>query len=1145
MRYLRALLPTAALVFGFAACTLRAAQAQMSYGPVHAEFLADGPGIQKTLPKAFQSSFSSKSAWSLCLWFEGRGKDPATTVLVGLGNPGAPSTRYLGLKDGKATLWIGSKIVASVNSSVRQGDWHFLAISSHNGQIQLILDKSIIATKLSEAGNGETKLLLAPETPEIEKSQHFGGKIAFLRVRMRTLTEQDKQRPEFATVVYEQGSRSWPTQVRAQSGYKTPQSTETLPRSGAPFSPPQAKPLPPTESSLKSLGPQQWIVSGGWKLTPAPKAQGSATEISSANYKTESWWPATVPGTVLTTMVDRGIYPDPDYGLNNLAIPESLNKQDYWYRSEFETPRGLQTDRFSLTLNGINYTASVWLNGQELGQIKGAFRRGIFDVSGKLKQPGEKNVLAIKISPPPHPGIPHEQSIKAGPGENGGALVLDGPTFVATEGWDWIPGIRDRNTGLWQNVVLTATGTVLIGDPQVITSLPLPKLSQADVSILIPLSNPSPAPVQAEIKAEFDNVLVSKTVTLEPGSTSINLEPKEFHQLQVHNPRLWWPNGYGSPELYTLKLTASIQGKTSDTKTLTFGIREISYELSLYDTSGHLRRVEFSPAKALHQRLIDVTHEGMRETSSSWVSSLLAAGENSPAIRAVQGSAETTDLVIKVNGVRIACRGGNWGMDDARKRVSEERLEPYFRLHRDAHVNIIRNWVGQNTQQSFYDLADRYGLLVWNDFWASTQDYNLEPADPELFLENARDTILRYRNHPSIVLWCGRNEGVPQPILNRGLDKLIQDLDGSRYYSPSSNRVNLRDSGPYKYESPDTYYKINRGFSVELGVPSLPTLESLQSWLPKQDQWPINDVWAYHDWHQAGNGVITPFMNALREMFGEGKDLPDFERKAQMLNYVEHRAIFEGFNAHLWKPNSGRMLWMTQPAWPSTMWQILSSDYDTQASFYGVQKACEPLHIQLDLTNYQVDIINTTTEAHPQLTAIARLFSLDGVSRLQKVQGIDAAENASTTAFHLDIEKELNSGVHFLQLQLKDQQGRIVSDNFYWLAANNTAYRQLEQLPEAILSIETFSSTHGSEVEIQVTVTNKGKAVSLANKLTLKKKSEDTRILPAYYSDNYFSLLPGESRRVSVSYPRDLAPEGSRIEIRGWNHATESIAVTQ
>jgi hypothetical protein len=405
--------------------------------------------------------------------------------------------------------------------------------------------------------------------------------------------------------------------------------------------------------------------------------------------------------------------------------------------------------------------------------------------------------------------------------------------------------------------------------------------------------------------------------------------------------------------LYTLKLAFNSGHGASDTKELSFGIREISYELSLYDSAGQMRRVEIFPttARARNEQIVDVSHEGMRQIPHGWAASLAPGAESSPAVEKADDTQGSTDLVIKVNGVKIACRGGNWGMDDSRKRVSREHLEPFFRLHRDANINIIRNWVGQNTEEVFYDLADKYGLLIWNDFWATTQDYNLEPQDPDLFLRNARDTILRFRNHPSVAIWCGRNEGVPQPVLNEGLADLIHTLDGTRYYSPSSNRVNLRDSGPYKFQDPASYYKINRGFSVELGVPSMSTLESFRSWIPQADQWPISDEWAYHDWHHAGNGDIASFLLELETEFGAATDLEDFERKAQMLNYVEQRAIFEGFNAHLWAPNSGRMLWMTQPAWPSTSWQILSSDYDTQASFYGVKKACEPVHVQLDLSN--------------------------------------------------------------------------------------------------------------------------------------------------------------------------------------------------
>jgi hypothetical protein len=476
-------------------------------------------------------------------------------------------------------------------------------------------------------------------------------------------------------------------------------------------------------------------------------------------------------------------------------------------------------------------------------------------------------------------------------------------------------------------------------------------------------------------------------------------------------------------------------------------------------------------------------------------------------------------------------------MDDSRKRVSRARLEPYFKLHHDANLNMIRNWVGQNTEEVFYDLADEYGLLIWNDFWESTQNYNIEAQDPVLFLDNARDTIARFRNHPSIAVWCGRNEGVPQPILNEGLTELVRTLDGTRYYSPSSNQVNLQNSGPYKYMDPKLYYTtLNHGFSVETGTPSFSTLESFQAWIPKEDQWPIGDDWAYHDWHQTGNGDMAPFMAEVQAEFGAPTSLEDFERKAQMLNYVDHRAIFEGMNAHLWAPNSGRMLWMTQPAWPSNTWQILTSDYDTQASFYGVKKACEPVHVQLDLSNYSVAVVNTTNAALAGLSVRADVFSLENRLLLHREENRDAGANSAAEAFKLDLGPLLGDGVVLVNLRLVDLRGAVLSENLYWLGASSAAYRKLNRLGTATVA----AAARGEKQRVVVSLQNSGAVAALETKLTLLKP-DGTRVLPAYYSDNYVSLLPGEKREISIEYPAGTG--AAQVGIRGWNVARAMVVV--
>jgi hypothetical protein len=781
-------------------------------------------------------------------------------------------------------------------------------------------------------------------------------------------------------------------------------------------------------------------------------------------------------------------------------------------------------------------------------------------------KPG-KNVLAVRISPPPHPGIPNEQSVLGGPGENGGTMELDGPTFLATEGWDWIPAIRDRNSGIWQPVTLTVTNDLKLGDAQVITSFPDHDYAQANIDINIPVTNHSDKPVQAILNAELEQVSIHKNVALPPGESVINLTPTEFSELHLQHPRLWWPNGYGKPELYHLKLTLSEDDAVSDTQNIRFGVREISYELSLLDSSGHLRRVEFSPTDARatepEKPIVDVSHEGMRAIPSAdaaalnvpeekrfgyeyqtTVASLAPGSDSSPSIRDDPDTAIGPYLAIKVNGVRIAVRGGNWGMDDSRKRVSREHLEPFFRLDRDANLNIIRNWVGQDTEENFYDLADEYGILVWNDFWESTQNYNIEAQDPELYLKNVADTIKRFRNHPSIVLWCGRNEGVPQPIINMGTDELVRNLDGTRYYSPSSNEVNLQHSGPYSYQDPKLYYtRLNRGFSVETGTPSMSTIESFKSTIAKPDQWPIDDVWAYHDWHQSGNGDTAPFMAEIQTEFGAPTSLEDFERKAQMLDYVDHRAIFEGMNAHLWTPNSGRLLWMTQPAWPSTMWQILSSDYDTQSSFYGTKIACEPLHVQLNLATYEVDVINTTTSPHAGLIVSANVYSLDNTLLSKASEQKNVAADNSVSSMKLDLAPYLAKGMVFVELKLSDTAGKLLSQNLYWLGASSSSYRELNQLPVVPLKATATSRVQDDMVKVTVQLSNPGTTASLATKLTLLSARDRERILPAYYSDNYVSLLPGEARTIEIEYPIKDHTGPAAIALRGWNAVQSTTPV--
>ncbi len=624
------------------------------YGPYNVVSLEGGDGVHKKMVEK-DTVLRADSPWTMYAWINPEATVTAPTLVAGYGETNAEYARYLGLEPGKLMLWAGPENSLSAPATVTPGKWQMVA-ATFDGQsvFRLYSDGAQVGQGVLALGRVAPVLQIAPPVPMAEpgmpgfQGQHFGGKVAsFTIVREALTAEQIKKLagspPQDALLEFEAGSKPWPVQTRGQAGYRAPQDPMTLPKSRAPYPAAVAKPLPKGPEVVAD-GDNQWQLAGGWMMAAAPTVKADAAEIAKAGFDTKGWLVATVPGTALTTMIDRGVYPDSDYGLNNLLIPESLNKQDYWYRNEFKAPK-TAARRMTLTFEGINYAAEVWLNGKALGDIKGAFIRGVFDVTDVVK-PGQTNVLLVRVSPPPHPGIPHEQSILGGPGENGGAMVLDGPTFMATEGWDWIPAIRDRDTGIWQPVVLTATGVVKIGDVQVITKLPLPDTSKADLEINVPLENASDKAVKGTLRVAIENVMVTKEVTVAPGKSEVKLAPAEFAQLTLQHPRLWWPNGYGKPELYTAKIDFSEGTQESDSRQVRFGVREVTYELGLLDSKGDLRRVEVSPtaARARGEQVVNLTHEGIREIPApdpfpeilpkewkdywlAWAASLTPAGE--------------------------------------------------------------------------------------------------------------------------------------------------------------------------------------------------------------------------------------------------------------------------------------------------------------------------------------------------------------------------------------------------------------------------------------------------------------------------------------------------------------------------------------
>jgi Beta-galactosidase/beta-glucuronidase len=894
------------------------------------------------------------------------------------------------------------------------------------------------------------------------------------------------------------------------SGLEKPQPKEELPFSNAPYEEPIRKAKRNLDTQLIPVKKYEWILSEGWELAPDSVVLLANKSIFDIAYNTKEWYDATVPGTVLTTLVEQGVYPDPYFGLNNMYIPDDLCRTDWWYRITFNPPRYELGKKLFLQFNGINYRAEVYLNGDSLGRIDGAFARAEFDITDLIKRGGGKNILAVKVIRPDHPGIPHEQSIEAGQGYNGGALSLDGPTFISSVGWDWMPGIRDRNMGIWQDVRLKVIKDVRILDTQVITNVLLPDTTKAEITIKTYLKNENSRPVEGILQATIGDIIVKKDYVLSPNEIQeIILSPEEYKALKIKNPKLWWPNGYGKQNLYTLQLETLTGNAVSDLQSTRFGIRELSYELMVYDQQMGETRVLYSPTEMIKygQPVFDFINR--KEYAKNIELPTLQPGVSITDFSLLdQNDPVGPFLVIRVNGVRIFCRGGNWGMDDAMKRSSRERLEPYMQLHKQMNFNIIRNWTGESTEEVFYELCDEYGMLVWNDFWITTDD-TVEPIDQELFLQNATDVVKRFRNHPSIALWCPRNEGYAPKGLDRSLTNMLAKEDPTRHYHGQSRYLNIGPSGPWGYfKDPSLYYtNYAKGFNTEMGTFAIPTASTISKFLAPEDLWPINDVWAYHDLHHTTQR-FQHFMEDVNR-YGEPQSMETFSRRAQFVTYDAWRSMIEAWNSKMWDSTTGLILWMSHPAWPSMIWQTYSYDYDTPASYFASKKACEPIHIQKNLPDHDVIVLNTTREKQKDLQASISVYDMYGNLLESETKKIVAEANSVTPA-NMTLNTDNKPDLYLVRLELKDKKGNLISVNDYWEKQTDEAYKELARLSYEDLQVTTIKRRNLQTVRL----TNHGSKIAPALKLNAFTR-EDEIILPAFFSDGYFNLLPGETRFIN------------------------------
>ncbi len=820
---------------------------------------------------------------------------------------------------------------------------------------------------------------------------------------------------------------------------------------------PVAKPAPPsTEGKLMLAG-------GAWKIERESQVKATGAALSTAGYKDTSWLPATVPGTALASYLNAGAIANPDFSDNQNMVSDSYFYSDFWYRTEFKPPTAEAGQHIWLNFNGVNWKAEVWLNGVKLGRIEGGFLRARYDVTSKLKA-GAANALAVRMVKNATPGSVKEKTFES-PDTNGGALGADNPTFHASIGWDWIPTIRGRNAGIWNDVSLAATGGVTVEDPSVQSVLPLPDTSKAAVTVGATVRNHDGKPVVGTLEGKFGELAFQIPVRL-----AANESKTVSTTLDIANPRLWWPNGYGAQNLYQVELKFG----ASDKKTFQSGIRQFTY-----------------------------SEDGA--TLRTWV-----------------------------NGRRFIPRGGNWGFSESMLRYRAREYEAAMRYHRDMNFNMVRNWVGQIGEDAFYEAADRNGIVIMQDFWLANPWDGPDPDDNAMFLANVDDTLRRIRTHPSIGLYCGRNEGYPLKPLEDGIRAALQSLHPDIHYIGSSADDVVSGHGPYQAQELVNYFtqRATPKFHSELGMPNIMTMDSLRQTMKPEEMWPLGRLWGLHDFCLTGAQGGQSFINRIDRSYGGASGVEEWVGLAQFINYEGHRAMFEAQS----KNRMGLLIWMSHPAWPSMVWQTYDWFLEPTAAYFGAKKGSEPLHVQWNPASNMIELVNYSAGDVTGLTVSAELLSLKGERLWQNQVDASSKEDSVQSLFPID-KPPGATPVYFLRLRMTSE-GKIRSENFYWLAAEGTDYTALRTLGKVTVDASTKAEREGSYWVLTTDLRNTGSEPALMVRLKAVRETSGDRILPAIYSDNYVAVMPGESKQIITTIEdADTRGEKPAIAVEGFNIA--------
>ena len=792
---------------------------------------------------------------------------------------------------------------------------------------------------------------------------------------------------------------------------------------------------------------------------------------------TDNWIPASVPSTLMGVLTANGIEPE--------TVPASC-----WYRTTFNLPALKKGEHAILSFDGISYRANVWLNGHQIAnsqQMFGTFRQFEFDVT---KQISQKNELTVEV-------------LRAQPGEPNTGFV------------DWNPRPADESMGIFREVSLKTCGPVSLTHSAVRSRVNSKTLDEAWLTIATELTNYSDNVVSGKVKGTADGHPFECPVTLAAGEKRALTLAEEIH---VEQPRLWWCHQMGKPERCDLHIEFVEDDKLSDSEEVRFGIREIR---------SHL------------------TEEGYRR--------------------------------FTLNGRPILLRGAGW-TDDIYLRDTPETNRLQLEYVRDMNMNTVRLEGFWGTSQNLYDLCDELGLMIlvgWSCHWEwesylgspTEEPYGgiISPENIALVAQSFEDQVMWLRYHPSIIGWFVGSDRIPKPELEKQYQQFLSQEDDRGYIISAKNLESeisgwsgTKMEGPYEYVGPSYWYLPEApggafGFNTETGIGAqLPVKESLQKMLGQQ-LFPIDSRWNILCTASSSEmNTLGKLNEVIQQRFGEAKDIDEYLYRADMLNYESTKAMFESFRVR-WPHTTGIVQWMLNSARPSIYWQLYDYYLQPNAAYYGVKKANAPVQLIYDYYTKAVYAVNETLES-ANVKASMKLLKGEQANDKSMIrppltpptQGekelLQMLPGAVVKVFDADTK---DAAAAFLLLKLTDEKGAEIAGNEYFIVAEKDTYdwAKTNWVHTPIIKYGSYAMldnlcTKSCELSVkpsseglyEATVCNPSDKVAFMIRLTAKDQHGEL-ICPAYWSDNYLTLAPGESRTVTCRMPSLASDTAVNIQL--------------